>query len=214
MNLQNDNDLPTERTEPCETAEAIAAIAPHLPTRTQHDLLRMLEYSIAAPRRQEWREARLGLLCELVLAMHGEVPNADDYKRLRQERLNQGEVWPAQSSLSENFGGWIRAVRTAFQLAYPDPRRNSTGHRNPDYESKAYTREELVDALRAARRDLHHWPSRIEYEEWRRLSRELARNLGRGRTRVPSIGTIERNFGTYPRAVQQAKRTQPWDETA
>ncbi len=76
----------------------------------------------------------------------------------------------------------------------------------------AYAPEFLVAVLIDAYRDLKQWPVPNEYQAWRRIRRQSARNAGQQEPYVPDIDTFRRSMGSYQNALMAAqkelKRTQ------
>lgn len=193
-----------------EVAWAIAAIVPELPQETAADLQRLLRHSITAPRPSELREARLGLLIDLVSDGSGEVPSSDDYNRVRGEREEIGQTWPAHTTLIRAYGGhWLAAVRAAMRVAYSDTAINVAA--SPGYFGSrlAYSRDEVAAAIASCWRNLGldpdgPGPTQEEYLEWAGLTRRARRLAGKPDPRLPGSSAVRRLCGNWGRAVALA----------
>jgi hypothetical protein len=73
-----------------DVAWALAELVPAIPEPTAVDLKRLLSRSLTNPSPAERREARLGLVIELVSDGQGQVPAVADYEEARQERAARG----------------------------------------------------------------------------------------------------------------------------
>ncbi|MGI8801037.1 MAG: hypothetical protein ACR2KV_02530 [Solirubrobacteraceae bacterium] len=163
----------------------------------------MLANSIAAPTPAELREARLGLLLELVDSVGIERASADTYDALRAARSASGVSWPSRSQLSRAYGGWIRALEAATKLIHqagpgsPGDSRRSSARR---YSSRA----DLLVSVEQCRLVIGTWPSRSTYTRWASLAVRTARRHGRTDPAIPSARAIIKRFGTWTRAVELA----------
>lgn len=197
----------TANSRPSELAHGIAALACALPENTARDLYRLLSHSVAAPTPAEIREARLGLMLDLVAEGTGEFIGVERYEGARAERAADGEIWPAHATLCGVFGSWTDVVSLAMRLAHdgtssgvPHTKRHLKDHAPP------YLRDDVLDALTRCASDLGGWPGEWEYYEWARVSRMLARDAGKSTRRFPGRGPICRLFGDFGRAVNVAQR--------
>ena len=82
--------------------------------------------SIASPLSGLLREARLGLLIQLLRDRHAEAVDTTLYDEECARRRERGEVWPASTSIARAFGDWYRAQMAAVHLAFL-----GTGARQP-----------------------------------------------------------------------------------
>ncbi len=189
-----------------EMARVIAELVPSLPVETVVDLGRLVQRRLTMVDSHATRFARLGLLIDMVSEESGEVPSTDAYDRLRAERLSAGEVWPAHSTLCVAFGGWVGAVRTAMLLVL-DGSRSPVPARNHYRDAKpVFSLQDCVAAFIDCSRSLGVWPTEHEYEEWRRLSRELARLAGKPYPHYPSAQSWRRLFGPWVSLETAARR--------
>jgi hypothetical protein len=186
-----------------EVAVALASIAPLLPAVTRKHLAALLSHTIAAPKPEEIRGRRLGLVCELVSASEG--LGVKDYERIRTARC--GEGWPAVSTLIEHFGSWPTVLTLAMRLQFeghPTPVRSS--HRPFSEGSRHYSREEVMDAIDRAADVIGRIPSLSEYTEIRRVLIAHARRTGNVAPRMPERGAIARRFSSYQDAARATAR--------
>lgn len=199
-------DTQHETSGPSEVAHFVASLVPALPAQTAADLRRMLARQLSMYNPSVVRHQRLGLLIDLIACGTGEVPTTRQYEDLRAERTERGEQWPAHSSLHAAYGSWLNAVRAAMWL-----HRDGLGAKVPAANhhrsyTAPYLRDEVVDAITACRDALGTWPTDSEYDEWRLLSYDLARNTGNPTPRLPQGNVMRRLFGSYDDAFRAAKR--------
>lgn len=191
------------RSEPSEAAQLlVAAVLPHLSARDAEHLRRLIGDGLASPEPVVLREARLGLLIDLVTERTGEVPSVQAYEDLRVEREERGERWPSHSTLARAYGGWLGAVRAAMQV---DVGRNPWGTPSKRHRVPAYTRDEALAAVARCRSAMGAWPTEQEYVRWRRVERRGARGAGVLEPRLPSAGSLRRLTGTFSEAVRGAR---------
>jgi hypothetical protein len=187
-----------------ETVQTIVALVPYLPDPTRIQLRKMLANSIAAPTAAELREARLGLLIELVTGGDSQDANTDSYEALRAKRAAAGQTWPSRSQLSRAYGTWLRALDAATTLA-GEATGGAPSHCGRPRVRHRYSRRDLVLALQRSHIALGMWPSPREYQRWRSLAVRAARNHGRAAAAIPSHPVIARRFGTWSRALALAE---------
>jgi hypothetical protein len=191
---------------PSEVAHLIANLIPALPERTLADLRRLLQRRLTAFDNLDVRYARLGLLIDIVSTGTGEVPTTRAYEGERERRASCGETWPVHSTLSVAYGGWVRAVRAAM-LLWRDGSSSRTANSNHHFGDRPpYTHEEAVRAMLVCRDTLGVWPTEGEYDDWRRLARELARSSGRPEPRLPGRSAWVRLFGSWQAFERRARR--------
>jgi hypothetical protein len=183
-----------------EVAEFMAALATQLPEKTRVELVRLLGNSVASPSAQEVREARLGLLAEMF--DDGEVPRLAAYAEMRQERTARGEEWPAASSLIAYYGTWTRAVEAAADLRYSISSRLARARNRAMWPARPYTREEVLEGIRRASEKVGRPITQWEYEELRRLEREVAVRHGLPEPRLAGLITVRRRLGSWSRALE------------
>lgn len=201
---------------PTEAATLLAELARMLLPEEQAALARLLSHSLASPTRAERREARIGLLTELVSNGTGEVPAVADYETLRQQRAADGERWPAASVLVTAYGTWLAAVKAAMRLHFGgSAARVPRSYQHAMTRQAGYTRDQAIDAIRRCRRELGgEWPSQGEYDEWMRTSRWAARLAGTGDPRIPGEVQIRKLFGSWHRALEIARREHGGEDEA
>ena len=201
---------------PSPVAAVLAKLTSALPESAAGELERLLANSLGAPKAAELRERRLGLLVELVSQGQGEIPTVRRYEQSRQARMTDpratpyDNAWPAASTLINAYGSFLAAVRAAMRLNWDgSAARIPHTHRHAKPISKAYTREEVITALRKFRDDHGSWPrSELEYLTWGETLRRLRREGGHTDPRIPTAKPIRKLFGSFERAVELAIRAQ------
>jgi hypothetical protein len=187
-------------------ALALAALVPTMSVEGATDLKRLLGHSISLPSPAELREARLGLLIDLVENGSGEVPSVEAYEGVRSKRRDEGETWPAATTLIHAYGGhWLAAVRSAMRVAFESRRRVPSDYAHARLRA-SYTREECLAAFVASSEALGSEPSMQEYLEWAALTRRLNRLSGRPDPRLPGRKQIMKAWGTYERLLAALRR--------
>lgn len=202
---------PTESESASEVAWVLAHLVPALSEATASDLRRLLSHSLTSPTASELREARLGLLIDLVSDGSGLVPGLADYEAARQRRLRQGQSWPSSSTLIQAYGGhWLAAVRSAMRIAFEGTkgRAPSSGHHLRSW-SKPYTRQEVVKAVAECWRAIGlnpngAGPSQAEYLDWVDLTKRAARQSGRSK-RLPTQTVLIRLWPGWERLIDAAR---------
>lgn len=201
-----------------EAAQLIAQIVPRLPAQSAYDLKRLVELDIALPSRAAIREARLGLLIELIALPrdHEGLPSEADYEKLRLMRGVLGERWPSARTLRDAYGHWLKATQAAVNQLRGY---NATGGRikvpaSNDHGGRhaPYTRQDVLDALRLTKQTIGSWPTEWEYELFARAARKAAKEAGNPAPRLPGLKQIRTQFGNFPRAVQAARTF--WEQRA
>jgi hypothetical protein len=186
------------------TAQTIIALVPHLPEPTRSQLRRMLANSIAAPTPAELREARLGLLSELIAQGHADT-NSDSYEEVRAARAAGGELWPSRSQLTRAYGTWLHALDAATTLASEPLGAGAPSDRGRNRVSRRYTRNDLIVAIQRCRLALDEWPTASTYGHWRRVALRAARQHGAANAAIPSTPVVTKRFGTWTRALAIAQ---------
>jgi hypothetical protein len=190
------------------TAQTNIALVPHLPEPTRSQLRQMLANSIAAPTTAELREARLGLLTELIAQGHGDT-NSDMYEAVRATRAAAGEHWPSRSQLTRAYGTWLHALDAATTLASDLLPAGAPSDRGRSRVSRRYTRSDLIVAIQRCRLALEEWPTASTYGHWRRVTLRATRQHGTVDAAIPATGVITKRFGTWSRAIAIAKAGDP-----
>jgi hypothetical protein len=204
-----DSTCPTGKVEvqATEVAWTLAHLAPALPEATATDLKRLLSRSLTSPTSGEKRQARLGLLIDLVRQSPGQVPAVAAYNAARAERANYGESWPTHSSLLRAHGGhWLAAVRAAMGVAFDGARAKVPHREHRNTHAPAYSPNEVLEAVAACWRDLAldpggDGPTLGEYLEWVGLRRSGARLAGKPAPRLPGRDPIRRHFKTWDKLL-------------
>jgi hypothetical protein len=191
-----------------ETAQALATVVSSSawPQEAVRDLARLLGHGLASPTPAQLREARLGLLIELVSVGTGEFIDTDTYDTARERRVATGEECPTASGLARAYGHWLIAVRAAMRFWFIGGSARVPADHSHVPAGPAYTPAEAIEALNVACEDLRcevitEW----EYEEWRRLRRTAARHAGTPLPRFPSMTPIRKHFGGFDQALRQAR---------
>jgi hypothetical protein len=187
-----------------ECAQVLASLVPKLPEVTARTLMQLLGHHLAAPSAALRRQARLGLLIEMVA--RGTVPNTDQYMAERDLRRQRGENWPTYSVLINAYGHWLAAQKAAIKLVEIGSRaRVATSHHHARFRRDTL-RQEVPEAIMKCRDKLGDWPTEWEYYEWASLARRAARAAGKPEPHLPSSGPVNKLFGNYDEAVAAAKR--------
>lgn len=188
-----------------DVARCLALLAASLPRAAAVQLCRLVGDSIAAPRSGLLREARLGLLVQMLHDRDGELVDSGEYEAERRRRARRGESWPAATTIARAFGDWLRAQMAAVHLAFSGTRARQprslhhTGRRDP------YTRAELIAVMIELRRVFGVWLMSGEYLQFAELRRRAALQLGQPEPRLPTMTPINRLFGGYPALIAQAR---------
>lgn len=188
-----------------EVGEFLAAIATAFPAKTRIELIRLLSHSVAAPTPQEVRQARLGLLAEMVKT--GWIPGVNDYEAERRNRANMSEEWPGSSSLFDYYGTWASVVEAAFDVAFSITPKRSGARERQAWPNVIYSRPDVLEALERCSEKVGQTITQWQYMELRRVERKLAIELGRPDPRLPQLNVIKRNFGGWDQAISKLQRS-------
>jgi hypothetical protein len=178
------------------------------------ELRRLVSHSLAAPLPGAVRDARLGLLIQLISDGSGEYVDAARYENALRERQADGEDWPDRSTLIRAYGHWLLAVRAAMRFWFDGGHARVPASYAHAQMHRAYRPPEILASiirLRSELAEMHPdadespWPTEWEFEEWGRLVRGGARRAGT-EARVPGLKQIRKAFGSYDRAVEHARR--------
>lgn len=187
-------------------AAALLHLVPDLSERTLRDLERLLLADLAAPSGAELREARLGLLMQVVSDGSGQIPRADDYDTLREVRHALGERWPDSTTLIRAYSRWAVAVRAAMRLAFDGGAQRVAHTHKHGQGRRDYTRAEVIDAvLRFREEHGGRCPTATQFYAWGEHLRRAARNGGHPDPRVPTRPALRRKFPRFSLAVAAAK---------
>lgn len=196
---------------PSEVAIALGRLVEAISLDCARDLERLLAYEIGLPKSSELRQARLGVLVELVADGSGEIPGTAAYKRSlaairREGEASHGDAGASVASLINAYGSWHSAVRAAMRLAAEgEGSRVGSSQRESRRHHASYDRDEALGALRKFRADFGRWPRHGEWVDWTTHCRRIARDGGNADPRQPSAKTLKRLFGSFADAVQAAK---------
>ncbi len=191
-----------------EAARVLVAMLPYVERVAVAELHALLSHHLAEHRPVGDRERRLGLLCDLI--DQGTLPSASAYTEAREREAAEGRNWPAQSSLTEAFGSYERALSTAVR--YSERRAGGRGAGAPVHHdrrwTKTYTRQEIIEAIRRCRDDLAlaSWPGSTVFFSYADAGRRAARLTGGDDPRLPTRKQLRRCFESYAQAVDAARR--------
>jgi hypothetical protein len=201
-----------EEANASEVAQAmVKLISDHraVPQQAAEDLARLLGHDLAAPSAGARRQARLGLLIDLVSDGQGLFIPSTAYDEAREARAAAGEDWPTSSSLARVYGHWLVAVKAACRYWYgggPQRVPSSHAHARPQ---RGYQPQEIRRALWECQRELELpdgvLPTQWEYQEWAQIKRLIARRAG-SKTRVPGLKQIRKAYGSYSAAASAIVR--------
>ncbi len=136
-----------------ELGRGLAALVDTVPVQAAEHLLRLVRHSLAAPPPGLLREARLGLLIDLLGARNGELLGTDVYETARAERLLRGENWPVYTTVLRAFGDWLHAQMAAIRLAYLGTQARAPRSMRHTGGRARYTKREVIEVfIRAATR--------------------------------------------------------------
>lgn len=192
-------------------AQGLASILHAFPQQAIEDLERLISNDLGAPTPAELREARLGLLIEVVSSGDGEIPRTRDYDEVRKHRAQaKSEEWPAASTLVESYGSFLAAVKAAMRLHHEGSAARVPHTHRHARSYKRYSRDEVIAALRSFRDQHGSWPrSRLEYLTWAATVRRIKRNGGHPDPRLPSAKPVRALFGGFQRALAVAEAGNP-----
>lgn len=186
-----------------EVGEFLASIATSIPPKTRKELIRLLGHSVAAPSKAELREARLGLLVEMV--DQGEIPKADAYASLRESRKRKGETWPSHANLILHYGTWANAAKAALDVCFSITPNRAWARTPREWPIVPFTRPEITEALQDSSEKVGRRITQWEYVELRRVERRLAFHQGLPDPRLPELGVIRKHFGDWEKAISKVK---------
>lgn len=199
---------PTARPQASEVAQAWAQLVVDtkaFPTDAAEELVRLLGHSLAAKSAGERRQARLGLLIELIsTGSRGEYVTTTAYDQARRARLAAGEDWPDSSNLIRAYGHWLATIKAASAFWFdggaarvPDSYRHGNRYRR-------YQPQEITAALIRYRQEHGQWPTECDWDDYSGIRRRLARRAGK-EARVPNREAIRRAYGDFDRALAAAQ---------
>jgi hypothetical protein len=201
--------VPTEGVcsgRPSEVAVALVELLPALPAEAITDLQALLAMRLDFVAPSVAREARIGLLLDLVVVSDGELPGTDTYEQAREHSQCRGETWPAASTLARAYNGWDRACRAAMRLYHLGGRARTPSDYHHGGRGEPYSRAEVLDAI-ICFRDSHDntWPQRGEFFQWGTAQRKLARRAGAPDPRIPNAKQLKTVCGRFDQAVRAAR---------
>jgi hypothetical protein len=162
---------------------------------SQHDVLQELGRRLAFPGERGpmnshgVRQARAIAALREAAGELGRSPSVSQYRELR--RTTHPD-WPPDGSIRDWMAcGWNEALKLAHLEAVPDEQPIVVEG------EQAYTREQVLEALRQCAEELGHNPTFNKYIAWAR-SPEVRRREGR---RPRSQNVFERRFGGFTEAM-------------
>jgi hypothetical protein len=194
-----------------EFGQILAALVPKLPEATALALKRLVGHHLATPSAALRRQARLGLLIEMVAS--GVLPDTEEYMAEREVRRERGEEWPTYSVLINAYGHWLAAQDAAIKLVEIGSRaRVASSHHHAVFRRDTLW-PEVPEAILLCRTRLDDWPTEWEYYEWANLTRRAARAAGKPEPQLPTAKPVNNLFGNYAEALATAKRFATGDRT-
>jgi hypothetical protein len=190
-----------------EAAQVLSVLVAKMPRKAVEDLHAMLALRIAVPPRAARRDARLGLLMDLLIFVGGYITEPV-YEAERQRRKPAGQHWPSVSQLRVDWGHWMLAVQAAARLLGLGGRaRVGSPPNRPGPWKKTENPQDILWAIQRAHQDLDDWPTEWEFDLYiglqRRLGREHPASV-RG-VALPTAKEVRRDFGSYDRACELAQ---------
>jgi hypothetical protein len=189
-----------------ELAQALAALVPAISEKAAQDLKRLLGRTLTMPSPSELREARLGLLIDLVVELQGEVPSIELYNLSRAASLaERDENWPAHTTLIRAYGStWLAAVKAAMRVAFEGSNHRVSKDNHSRQFKPAYERPEYIDAVRKCAEAIGATPTLLEYTDWTILMRRGARAAGKPEPRLPGREAVLQLWGSWLRLIRAA----------
>lgn len=187
-------------------AEGIADDIPVWEEDAARDLAQLLINHDGLPSPSRAREAKLGLLVEMVMSSSDPAITIAAYSVRRAGEAESGRAWPSGASLCEIYGSWIRALQLAASIARGERRGISKNVEHLRKRSLDYTRADLIGAIRRCKETLGYWPRYSDYTRWSQYVRDQERTTGGDRNWVPSIRPILTHFGSWKRALELATK--------
>lgn len=170
------------------------------------DLAQLLINFDGLPSPVRAREARLGLLVELITREPASSITAERYREAVREEKAAGRVWPSPDRLAVEYGSWIKALELAGSLARNERRGISHSHRNRGHQECPYSRADLIGAVIQCMRAVGYWPSGSDYSRWANSVRREDRAKGGDGKSVPCGRTIVNHVGSWERVLQLARK--------
>lgn len=202
---------------PSERAEAWEIAAEKLPDHEALQLLHLLGFHMRRKTVARVREARLGLLVE-IMDHTGQVPTSTEYDQACKDRAQKGQEWPGHQDLCRAYVDWIGAVKAAARHIFDTGARggvpSSYGHSRVARDE--YLPHEIIDAIIRCRDGLgpwptiRDWPSERDYFAWAEIQRRLAWDrtdedgVPVADPRLPSRKSFFKKYPSYERAVSVA----------
>jgi hypothetical protein len=175
------------------------------PREAANDLRDLLGHGLAGTDIGTRRQARLGLLLDLIAADDsGEYITTSVYDQARAKRLAKGEDWPDSSTLCRAYGHWLAAVRAATRFWFDGGRAGGSPARGKARSSKRYEPRDILCGLIAFWREHGAWPTTWEWDEYVAIRREFARRAGK-ECLLPVRSTIRKAYGSFEGAVTAAR---------
>lgn len=192
-----------------ELAQGLARlVATSLSDTAVAQLREMLVLHSGLPRRAARRDARLGLLAELVVARCDYV-TTEMYDQAREDRLAAGEQWISASELAADWGHWLLAVQATLRMLHIGGRHavSGAGKRREGPWKRLRDPLDIVWELQRFERAIGSLPTPVEYDIWIDLQRRLARAYPRkaASRALPSAEDVRAVLGSHAAAVRLAR---------
>lgn len=150
----------------------------------------------------ERRARRLGPLAELI-ATHAPAHTPRIPRTLYDAERPSSAI--SSGDLVLEYGSWVKVCRAA-EGVLPDGRvrrGDKNRPRNPGIriQTPAYSRLEITNAIRRCAQWIGRRPTSAMYESWRESELRRVPAQRRPELRLPTLATIERQFGTWAAAL-------------
>lgn len=202
---------------PQERAEAYEVVCASMPDEEALQLLLLLGFRLKAKTNARLREARLGLLVEM-LDENAYVPKSSEYDREVERRASMGQEWPDHRELGRAYGTWLGAVVAAARhyFAVGGARGVPHTYAYARLPRPAFTPPMVIDAITRCRDALgpwpsiYDWPTEQDYFAWAKIQRRLAWSITDDDgipvrdPLLPDRQAFFKQYPTYERAVSVA----------
>lgn len=193
---------------PSTYALALARDIAYWPEDAAKQLGLMLANLEAIPTSQAIRDARLGLLIDIVLDPACEEVTMDDYDARRCVEKLRGREWPDSETLRRAYNdSWGSACAMARSVSEGSAYGVSIDGDHWRRRSASFSPADVHDALIRCRDALRRWPRPTEFEEWGRFERaRQKKNPSRQAYRIPRASKVRKVCGSWERGIDQAKQ--------
>lgn len=190
---------------PSAVARTVIELLPYMSADALEDLEELIGLELTFPSAARLREARLGLLLDMVAVSQGVFPLVREYLAERAARAKLGEDWPDASTISRAYHDWDRACRAAMRLHYLGGAARVHSETRYQQPRDSYSEEEVMDAIdRFVAAHNTTDPEYIEFFTWGAKLRREANHRGDPDPRIPGPAQVKDLFGDFYRAVAAA----------